>query len=331
MHGTLRAMTLVDDETRRLATVERILDIRPIPNADAIEAARVRGWTVVVRKGEFAPGDPVIYFEIDAALPLDDARFAFLAPRGSREIDGRQFHVLRTAKLRGTYSQGLALPAVDFPDVDELDLRKWEAPIPGGNEVGPFLTAYADKTDSERAQNLVAEWSNILDREWVATEKVDGTSCSIVCDQDGAIHVCGRNWEIAEGDNLYWRAARSLPLNDFAAGDVVQAEIVGPGIQGNRLGLPTVRLVVFSVVRDREHLPRSEWPGWALALAAPVYDLALPVTAAEAVALVDGIKSLVSPARLAEGVVWHTADGSIVPVLRRSTFKTISNKYLTRE
>ena len=94
-----------DAELRRLVTVETVRDVRPIPDADAIEAVTVRGWTVVTRNGEFASGDPCLYIEIDACLPLDDPRFAFLTPRGSKMLpDGRDVHRVKTAKLRGTYS-----------------------------------------------------------------------------------------------------------------------------------------------------------------------------------------------------------------------------------
>src|SRR5690606_28028443 len=55
---------------RQLVTREQITDIQPIEGADAIEVASVRGWKVVVRKGEFTVGDEVVYFEIDSALPL---------------------------------------------------------------------------------------------------------------------------------------------------------------------------------------------------------------------------------------------------------------------
>lgn len=100
-----------DQSLRRLVTLEEVADVQPIPDADAIERARVRGWDVVVRKGEVHPGDVVLYFEIDAALPLEDPRFAFLEPRGRKVLeDGTAVHVLKTARLRGQYSQGLVIP-----------------------------------------------------------------------------------------------------------------------------------------------------------------------------------------------------------------------------
>jgi len=47
--------------TRKLAHIELIEEINPIPNADAIEVVSVLGWRCVAKKGEFSVGDKVIY------------------------------------------------------------------------------------------------------------------------------------------------------------------------------------------------------------------------------------------------------------------------------
>lgn len=73
-------------------------------------------------------------------------------------------------------------------------------------------------------------------------------------------------------------------------------------------------------------------PQWALDQAAPIHQLTFPASAAEAITQVDGLKSLLTPGppRLAEGIVWHTADGAVVPELGRSTLKAISNRYIAK-
>lgn len=78
-------MPIIRDDVRRLATVEAITNIAPIPDADAIVQAHVRGWTVVVKKGEFREGQLVVYFEVDTALPLTDPRFEFLGARAEQD------------------------------------------------------------------------------------------------------------------------------------------------------------------------------------------------------------------------------------------------------
>ena len=55
---------------RKLATVQVIKEVKPIEDADAIEVATVKSWSVVVKKGEVTPGQKVIYFEIDSLLPV---------------------------------------------------------------------------------------------------------------------------------------------------------------------------------------------------------------------------------------------------------------------
>ena len=49
------------------------------------------------------------------------------------------------------------------------------------------------------------------------------------------------------------------------------------------------------------------------------------------VAAVDGLTSTEPPERLAEGIVFHTANGEELPELDfRGCFKVISNKYLLK-
>ena len=54
---------------RKLASVQRVLELSPIAGADAIEAARINGWRCVVKKGTFREGDRGVFFEIDAIPP----------------------------------------------------------------------------------------------------------------------------------------------------------------------------------------------------------------------------------------------------------------------
>lgn len=188
---------------RDLVTIRTIEKIEPIPDADMIEAAFVDGWCVVVGKGEFQPGDKCVYFEVDSFLPLDDPRFTFLGPRGTKVIDEREGHVLKTARLRGVYSQGLIKPFAEFEDqillaesqgetlADMLGVFKYEPPIPAelsGSVLG-FLPSWVPKTDEERIQNL-PEFLDIMQflpgrddhGTWEATEKVDGTSMTVYAD-----------------------------------------------------------------------------------------------------------------------------------------------------
>src|SRR4051812_3845182 len=98
---------------RKLASILRIVNIAPIPGADAIERADVLGWSVVVKKGEFAVGDLAVYHEIDSFLPASEPAYAFLMDKAV-EFDGTQGVRLRTIRLRKQLSQGLLIPVGAF-------------------------------------------------------------------------------------------------------------------------------------------------------------------------------------------------------------------------
>jgi RNA ligase (TIGR02306 family) len=157
---------------RKLATIRKISDIQPIPDADAIQVATVDGWEVVVKRGEFQVGDLAVYLEIDSWVPHELAPFL---SKGNepREYNGVKGERLRTIKLRGQVSQGLLLKAQDIPVMtwalyfpetwidgadltEDLRIQKWEAPIPAqlqGQAKGTFPTSFIPKTDQERIQN----------------------------------------------------------------------------------------------------------------------------------------------------------------------------------
>ncbi len=168
---------------RKLATIQKITNIRPIEGADKIEQVSVRGWNVVVKKGEFNENALCVYMEIDSLLP-ERPEFEFLRPRKFR---------IRTMKLKGSISQGIAFPFTILPeeyqlqklagdvsigeDVTEiLGITKYEEPIPaclGGTAKGRF-PSHSIKTDEERIQNLTELFPEYKKYTWVATEKLDG-------------------------------------------------------------------------------------------------------------------------------------------------------------
>jgi RNA ligase (TIGR02306 family) len=151
---------------RKMATIRKIDEIRPIEGADAIEAAVIGGWVVVIKKGEFRAGDLAVYLEIDSWVPHAVAPFLSKGQE-PREFNGVKGERLRTVKLRGQVSQGLLLPIeTAFPgsdrrfwwsqvnvDISErIGIQKWEAPIPAslsGDVEGVFPTV-VPKTDQER-------------------------------------------------------------------------------------------------------------------------------------------------------------------------------------
>jgi hypothetical protein len=121
--------------SRQLAHIEEIVRVFPIPGADSIEAVQVLGWECVSKIGEFRPGDKCVYIEIDSIVPALPM-FEFLKDRKYR---------IKTIKLRGQLSQGLALPLND--EVKGL-IGRGELPV--GHDVTELLKIEKYLRPSER-------------------------------------------------------------------------------------------------------------------------------------------------------------------------------------
>lgn len=289
---------------RKLASIRRIAEIKPIEGADAIEAVRVDGWWCVSKKDEFKVNDLCVYFEVDSFLPVRP-EFEFLRKacfKSTRHL-GDGFR-LKTIKLRGQVSQGLALPLeilTSFGDyyksfvhpnswenatgrvnheegadaTDYIGVKKWEVPLSpqlSGTAKGNF-PSFIRKTDQERIQNcygnLIKTHKNTL---FEASLKLDGSSMTVYLN-DGQFGVCSRNLELKETeDNTFWKVARKLKLEEalraYGRNIALQGELMGPGIQGNREQLPDHDFYLFDVwdINQQYYIPYWKLPGVALDL-----------------------------------------------------------------
>lgn len=248
-----------------LATIRRVLKIDPIHGANNIEVATVDGYKTVVKKGSFAEGDLCVFIEIDTVLP--DTPWNFLKPG----------HRLKTCRLRGQVSQGLALStSLVAPDsrhlgvdvTEELKVTKYVSPAPdgtlGGQIKGSFPSRIISKTDELNAQSYLKLFQQIVSGPHVITVKYDGSSMTVWNDDLTDLRVCSRNLELKEdASNAFWRIARKLPR--LPTGLVFQGELCGPGIQSNPLTLTENRLFVFNVkVIDPSHkeMQSAGWDGY---------------------------------------------------------------------
>ena len=346
---------------RKMATIRKIDALRPIPDADAIECAIVGGWTCVVKKGEYKPGDLAVYCEIDSFIPSTIAPFLTKAGHYAKTFEGIEGERLRTVKLRGQLSQGLLLPisvltttnpdtwqdpsSFEGSDVSELlGIAKYEAPIPAAlaGEVKGMFPSRIPKTDQERVQNLsveLAEWmANGLT--WEVTEKLDGSSMTVYI-MDGEMGVCSRNLDLKRNpDNSLWRAAIKHQLEEKLAGYgniAVQGELVGNGIQGNMYKMRDQDFYVYDVY-DID-AGRYFTPAERKTLVEALDLLHCPVLA-YAANLLDtlGITTMDQILKFAEGksvmgdVTGPEREGLVFKCHEKSvSFKAISNKFLLKE
>lgn len=234
---------------RNLASIQSIINIEPIENADSIERATILGWQLVVRKDEFKIGDKVVYVEIDSILP-EREEFEFMRERKFR---------VRTIKLRGQVSQGICFPLSILPvgtkieegmDVTEiLKIEKWEPNqdeqrcqkqtgkimyprwIPeglqrfihrfkflrnyfretSGQKSFPSLIPKTDETRVQVLQPLLDKYAGV---KCYITEKVDGSSLTVY-QINGKFGVCSRNIDLKrDPSDKFWKTVLEHDLEN---------------------------------------------------------------------------------------------------------------------
>lgn len=280
---------------RKLATIRKISDIKPIPNADRIEVAQIDGWEVVVAKSEgYKVGDTVVYIEIDSKMP-EKPEYEFLKSRK---------YVVRTIQMRGQISQGLILPLAVLPEedyklgqdvTDILGITKFDPEAEKENEIieqskkntknsiikkllrfawfrkiylkpntKTDFPSWISKTDEERIQNRTKLFEKMKADGTIlsVTEKVDGCSATYflkrIKKNKFEFGVCSRNRRLQRPDNsYYWKIAKQLKIND-ALLDIIkdndqvvlQGEILGEGIQGNKYKISGHTFKAYNLIID---------------------------------------------------------------------------------
>ncbi len=154
---------------RELAYIVKIDEIRPIEGRDRVECAVINGWTCMVRKGQFQPGDLGIYFEIDSKVPEKEP-FLFL--------EGKHYKI-KTQKYKTPngqfWSQGLLMSADDFGwKLETSGQFAGDVPVIKKNEKeyfveGDFLTkelgvTYAEVEDNKRKSSSGDKYKKMAGR-----------------------------------------------------------------------------------------------------------------------------------------------------------------------
>jgi RNA ligase (TIGR02306 family) len=336
---------------RKLATIRKISELRPIEGADKIELAIVDGWQVVVAKDvEHKVGNKIVYCEIDSFLPIRE-EFEFLRKSSYKKMGDQEGFRLKTIKLRGQVSQGLILPisVLNPPDTniyvepfegldvtEMLDIVKYEPPIPAelaGKVKGQF-PSFLQKTDEERVQNIAVEYSALSfqsKHQFYVTEKLDGSSATYYV-KDGEFGVCSRNLELLETEgNSFWKVAREMDLENkmksLGRNIALQGELIGEGIQKNRYKIKGQTVRFFNAFDIDNHKRLSIYD--LINVVEDIMDLncvpyllhfSLPDTVEDMIKYAED-KSQLNSSTEREGVVVRSMDGTI-------SFKAISNKFL---
>lgn len=204
---------------------------------------------------------------------------------------------------------------------------------------------FVSKTDEERVENQ--PWRIGDGKTYLATEKLDGTSCTYALERKGRnkfeFYVCSRNvrqqdekQECYHDHNIYWDLAFKYNieqhlkdfLNQFPQLKwvCIQGEGVG-SVQGNPLKLTEDDLYVFNFKESQT----GRWSSiagagqvheWGMKWVPILGEVQMPDTMEELKVLATG-KSKVNPNVMREGIVYRSLDGS-------DSFKNVSREYLLK-
>ena len=202
---------------------------------------------------------------------------------------------------------------------------------------------FISKTDEERVENQ--PWRIGDGKEYLCTEKLDGTSCTYALERKGKnkfeYYVCSRNVRQKDRDqecyhesNIYWELEDKYSIEYYLKDYLIkfpelkwvciQGEGVG-NVQGNPLKLKDNDLYVFNFKTSED----GRWPSekaktlinsWGMKWVPIIGVVKMPDTMEELKALADG-PSTVNPEVMREGFVYRSLDG-------QDSFKNVSNQFL---
>jgi RNA ligase (TIGR02306 family) len=341
-----------------IVPVTKIDELRPHPNADALEIAVVGGWQVVVQKGSFQSGSEVVYFPPDTVLPTDVSDDLGVTKYLS---NGR----VRQVKLRGEPSFGFVtassvlhkyVPLGDHASLArdaEAGLQnvaayfgatKYEPPVrPVAGDMEPEHPLFQRYTEIENFRHfpdLIRPGEQV-----VVTEKIHGTNARvgvvegrIVAGSKETQRKRPEHFDVGViGASIYWHPfayegvrmlIAALHEND-AQQTILFGEVYGK-VQslhydaGNALGFRAFdyfalgRYVDYSIFDSL--MSQYEIPAVPVLYRGP-FDLDIVKTLAEQ-------DSTLAPGQMREGVVIRPTSERFDPAVGRVILKYISERYL---
>jgi RNA ligase (TIGR02306 family) len=346
--------------------VVRIGPIEKHPDADTLSLTTVKGWTCVIKTGQFTEGALAMYVPIDSVLPesiVDNHNLEYLR-NGAR---------VKTVKLRGIISQGLllALPPGKFSEgadvAAKFGITKWEPPAPeyqAKNQPqatkmrpNPHFTRYSDPENIKNYLDIFQDGEEV-----VITEKIHGTNARFgnVKRVWGAglwarikrfflgrfakpyefavgsrnVHLVGDNPQFYEG-NVYHQIAKRYDLaNLIPPGVTLYGEIYGDKIQDLAYGKTSgeTDVIFFDAKFGDRYLPWDEFASFCAHYLLPV----VPVLyrgpySVELIEQHTPGRSVLAPAQIREGCVIKSTAEVNHPRIGRKILKSISPAYLLRK
>lgn len=256
----------------KLATIQKLHSIRKHPNEDVekLEVGKILEWPVVIPKGQYKESELVVFITIDSIVPESNPYFEFMRKQKFR---------IWNARFKGAPSSGLVCPLSILPigktiaiddgngnaiqtqsqweendDVTlELNITKFEKPIDmsvRGDAAGNFPTSLISISDEDNMLSNAKSLLELEDKEIYITQKVDGSSTTFIFNE-GEFKACSRRFELKEGSGFPWAAATKYDIKNkltaLGRNLAIQAESIGPKLNGNTLDLNEIEIRVFRI------------------------------------------------------------------------------------
>jgi RNA ligase (TIGR02306 family) len=264
---------------RKLATIQKISNIRPIEGRDRVVQANVLGYTVIVGKDNFQENESVVYCEVDSLFPSTETW---------KELERVKYRI-KLFKVNSAdgpiYGSGYCIPIQILNQIageqnwevgqevtELLGITKYEPPVEMavGDNSGNFPTDFISQTDEIRIQTYPKVLDELRGNPYVIRQKCDGQSgTALILPTTQELTVCSRSWakkNPAESKKpcSFWNIVQDFSIDkickeysDFA----LQFECCGPKIQKNRLGLSKCEPRVFNILQisQRRYLNHDEF------------------------------------------------------------------------
>jgi RNA ligase (TIGR02306 family) len=291
---------------------------------------------------------------VDSVVP-ETKPFAFLA----------EHRRITTRKFKKALSQGIVLPIEEFAEdlskagllelavgddlTAVLGIKKYQKDIPATMQglIRGNFPSFIPKTDEENIQSCKRILDELKGIPVYVTVKCDGSSATYAY-HDDHFYACSRNWEKekpVEGTDkkdVFWDMAIKYGLEEKLKEmpDIaIQAELVGPTVCGNHMGLTELKLLVFDAfnIKTQKYLGFGNLLEVCHTLGLEMVPVLEPTTYIPNDELKD-IDSLLkyadgeySPGFIREGIVVRPIQTMESDTLRgRSSFKVVSREYLLK-
>lgn len=332
-----------------------IRDVRAHPKADNLELATINSWQLVVPKGRYTAGEPVVYFESGTVLPPEVAeRFGVTSYLAEKlDINGDKVLVVHRIKLRSEPSFGLAVAPDDPSWPIGMDVAahygatKFQPPAKnsvGNAEVEDWRFPEYSEIENLRSYPDVIQPGELV----VATEKLHGGNVRVgfFIEGNGEAILCAGSRRVrrkppVDGDyaqDLHW-SPWAIPevaalLHGLIATGAKQAvlygELFGGGIQkGYDYGLRTVRFRAFDLMIDGKYANCAKFVNLCGAYDVPTVPLVyLRGFDLEAIKKLSEGPSELGGAHQREGVVVRPTQERDDPKVGRVILKYVSDDFL---